>query len=85
MHDLLFDNQLHLKATQLRAYAQRLPIDMARYTAEMDDHVYLQRVREHQPHAVPDRGRHALLFTERRQRLAELPAHDPEHPHLAER
>ena len=48
MHDLLFENQLHLKANQLRAYAQRLPIDMARYTAEIDDHVYLQRIREHQ-------------------------------------
>jgi protein-disulfide isomerase len=51
MHDLLFDNQLHLKANQLRAYAQRLPIDMARYTAEMDDQVYLQRIREHQQSA----------------------------------
>jgi protein-disulfide isomerase len=48
MHDLLFANQLHLKAAQLRGYAGRLRIDMARYTAEMDDHVYLQRIREHQ-------------------------------------
>jgi protein-disulfide isomerase len=48
MHDLLFENQLHLKTNQLRSYAERLPIDMARYTAEMDDQVYLQRIREHQ-------------------------------------
>jgi len=48
MHDLLFEHQLHLKAQQLRSYAERLNIDMARYTAELDDHVYLQRVREHQ-------------------------------------
>lgn len=48
MHDLLFDNQLHLKAPQLRGYAERLQLDMARYTAELDDHIYLQRVREHQ-------------------------------------
>ena len=48
MHDLLFENQLHLKLNQLHAYAERLPIDMARYTAEMDDQVYLQRIREHQ-------------------------------------
>lgn len=48
MHDLLFDNQLHLKANHLQAYAERLSIDLTRYTAEMDDHVYLQRVREHQ-------------------------------------
>jgi protein-disulfide isomerase len=46
MHDLLFANQPHLKLHQLRAYAERLQLDMPRYTAEMDDHVYLQRVRE---------------------------------------
>ncbi len=46
MHDLLFANQPHLKLHQLRAYAERLQLDMARYTVEMDDHVYLQRVRE---------------------------------------
>jgi protein-disulfide isomerase len=47
MHDLLFDNQLHLKPPQLHHYAEQLGLDMARYTAEMDDHIYLQRVREH--------------------------------------
>lgn len=47
MHDLLFDNQLHLKPQQVRGYAEQLQLDMARYTAEMDDEVYLQRVREH--------------------------------------
>ena len=47
MHDLLFDNQPHLKLPQLRGYADRLQIDIARYDLEMDDHVHLQRVREH--------------------------------------
>jgi protein-disulfide isomerase len=47
MHDLLFENQTHLKAQHLHAYAERLGLDMARYTAEMDDEIYLQRVREH--------------------------------------
>lgn len=47
MHELLYDNQQSLKPANLRSYAQRLELDMARYTAEMDDHVYLQRVREH--------------------------------------
>ncbi|HSC07206.1 MAG TPA: DsbA family protein [Steroidobacteraceae bacterium] len=47
MHDLLFENQDHLKLKQLHGYAERLGLDMARFTAEMDDHVYLQRVREH--------------------------------------
>jgi protein-disulfide isomerase len=47
MHDLLFDNQPHLKPPQLRSYADRLQLDIQRYDLEMDDHVYLQRVREH--------------------------------------
>src|SRR5512142_1003501 len=48
MHDLLFANQDHLKANHLHSYAERLQLDMARYTAEMDDQVYLQRIREHE-------------------------------------
>ena len=47
MHDLLFENQQHLKANSLRGYAQRLELDLSRYDYEMNDHVYLQRVREH--------------------------------------
>jgi protein-disulfide isomerase len=46
MHDLLFANLEHLKAADLRRYAERLGLDLARYVAEMDDQVYLQRVRE---------------------------------------
>lgn len=48
MHDLLFANQEHLALKHLRSYAERLGLDMARFTAEMDDHVYVQRIREHQ-------------------------------------
>lgn len=47
MHDLLFRNQQHLKAADLHHYASELGLDMARYVAEMDDHIYLQKVREH--------------------------------------
>jgi protein-disulfide isomerase len=47
MHDLLFANQEHLKINQLHSYAEQLQLDMARYTAETDDQVYLQRIREH--------------------------------------
>ena len=47
MHDLLFDNQSHLKLPQLRSYAERLELDMTRYDFEIEDEVYLQRVREH--------------------------------------
>ena len=48
MHDLLFEHQHALKGHHLREYAQRLELDMARYTAEMNDTVYLQRVRDHE-------------------------------------
>jgi protein-disulfide isomerase len=47
MHDLLFQNQAHLKDKDLYRYAVDVGLDMARYTAEMDDHIYLQKVREH--------------------------------------
>lgn len=47
MHDLLYDHQSHLKMPQLRGYAERLELDLIRYDAEMQDEVYLQRVREH--------------------------------------
>ena len=47
MHDLLFHSQSHLKAPQLRGYAERLELDLERYDADMAGKVYLQRVREH--------------------------------------
>jgi protein-disulfide isomerase len=47
MHDLLFDNQQHLKLKQLHDYAQKLALDMARYDGEMAREVHLQRIREH--------------------------------------
>src|SRR5271170_3791804 len=47
MHDLLFQNQAHLKDRDLYRYAGEVGADLARYTAEMDDHIYLQKVREH--------------------------------------
>jgi protein-disulfide isomerase len=47
MSDLLFANQTHLQPKHLRDYADRLGLDMAQFAAEMDDHVYLQRIREH--------------------------------------
>ncbi len=47
MHDSLFQNQAHLKDRDLYRHAGELGLDLARYTAEMDDHIYLQKVREH--------------------------------------
>src|SRR6202795_836790 len=46
MHELLFENQLHLKAKSLRQYAAKAELDLERYDYEMSDHVYLQRVQE---------------------------------------
>ena len=46
MHDLLFQDQQHLKANQLRSYAERLELDMPRYDREMKEGHYLRRVRE---------------------------------------
>lgn len=47
MHDALFEHQSHLGARDLHRYAEQLGLDMARFTAEMDDEVHRQRVREH--------------------------------------
>jgi protein-disulfide isomerase len=47
MHDVLFEDQAHLKDKDLHRHAAALGLDMARYVAEMDDHIYLQKVREH--------------------------------------
>ncbi len=47
MYHELFDNQAHLNQKSLTRYASALGLDMARYVAEMDDHIYLQKVREH--------------------------------------
>jgi protein-disulfide isomerase len=47
MHDVLFAHQDHLQLKHLRAYASELELDMTRFTAEMDDEVYRQRIREH--------------------------------------
>ncbi|HEX3914719.1 MAG TPA: thioredoxin domain-containing protein [Steroidobacteraceae bacterium] len=47
MYDFLFRNQEHLKSADLQRYARELGMDMTRYAAEMDDHIYLQKVRDH--------------------------------------
>ena len=47
MHDLLFEKQPHLKLSQLRNYAEQLELNLTRYAREMEDQIYLQRIREH--------------------------------------
>jgi protein-disulfide isomerase len=46
MHDVLLENQAHLRTNHLRGYARRLELDTRRYDAEMEEQHYLQRVRE---------------------------------------
>jgi protein-disulfide isomerase len=62
MHDLLFENQLHLKAKNLRRYAEAAQLDLARYDYEMSDQVYLQRVQEHIDGATSSRVRSTPTF-----------------------
>ena len=47
MHKLLFEHQTHLKRQHLDGYAEQLGLDVPLFVSEMDDDVYLQRVREH--------------------------------------
>jgi protein-disulfide isomerase len=56
MHDLLLRDPNHLGRRHLESHAESLGLDMARFTAEMDDEIYRQRVREHQ-----DGGRRSHL------------------------
>jgi protein-disulfide isomerase len=46
LYDLLFQNQAHLKDKDLQRYAGQVGVEMTRFIAEMDDHFYLQKVRE---------------------------------------
>ena len=46
MHDLLFDNTAALEAASITRLCRSAATRQARYTAETDDHVYLQRIRE---------------------------------------
>jgi protein-disulfide isomerase len=62
MHDLLFDNQPHLNLAQLQSYAEKLQIDIVRYAAEMNDHRYLQRIREHLQSGRESGARHTPTF-----------------------
>jgi len=62
MHDLLFDNQPHLNLHQLHSYAEKLQIDIVRYTAQMDDHRYLQGIREDMQNGRESGVRHTPTF-----------------------
>jgi protein-disulfide isomerase len=46
----------------LHDYAEQLQLDMARYTFEMNDHVYLQRIREHMQNGLESGVRSTPTF-----------------------
>jgi protein-disulfide isomerase len=62
MHDLLFENQSHLKPQHLRSYAEQLELDMVRFDADMEDELYLQRIREHTDGGMPSGVRATPTF-----------------------
>jgi len=46
MHDMLFEHQQQLDEKHIRKLAEQIGLDMARFSNEITDHVYLQRVQE---------------------------------------
>jgi protein-disulfide isomerase len=46
MHDLLYENQMRLRAPDLRDYAERLALDVERFDRELAEHAHAARVRE---------------------------------------
>ncbi len=48
MHDMLLAKSPRLQRRHLESYAAELGLDLARFSAELDDEIYRQRVREQQ-------------------------------------
>ena len=46
MHDLLYENQKRLDDDDLRAYGERIGLDLERFDKELAEHVHAPRVRE---------------------------------------
>jgi protein-disulfide isomerase len=46
MHDLLYENQKRLGDQDLRAYAEKLGLDVEKFDKELAEHVHAPRVRE---------------------------------------
>jgi protein-disulfide isomerase len=46
MHDLLYENQRHLRDEDLRAYAEQLGLDVELFDKELAEHVHAERVHE---------------------------------------
>src|SRR2546425_12724254 len=46
MHDLLYENQKHLRDEDLRSYAERLGLDLERFDRELAERIHAERVHE---------------------------------------
>ncbi len=46
MHDLLYENQKNLRDQDLRAYAEKLGLDVELFDKELSEHVHAERVHE---------------------------------------
>jgi protein-disulfide isomerase len=46
MHDLLYENQKHLRDQDLRRYAVELALDLERFDRELAEHVHAARIHE---------------------------------------
>jgi protein-disulfide isomerase len=46
MHDLLYENQKRLRDQDLRAYAEKVGLDVERFDKELAEHVHAERVHE---------------------------------------
>jgi protein-disulfide isomerase len=46
MHDLLFENQKHLRDEDVRGYADKLGLDVELFAKEVDEHVHATRVHD---------------------------------------
>jgi protein-disulfide isomerase len=46
MHDLLYENQRRLRDQDLRAYAEKLGLDVKVFDKELAEHVHAERIHE---------------------------------------
>ena len=46
MHDILYENQEHLRQQDLLVYGERLRLQVDRFTTDLAEHIHLERVRE---------------------------------------
>jgi hypothetical protein len=66
MHDAIYENQDLLSPALLTRLGLRLGLDMQRFTADVDSHRFLSKVKGLHERRAKRRGGHALLLHQRR-------------------